>query len=164
MRESGQRDYAGPTLDAWPCCEDVRHNLAAPHTACYSIRLLQSSAKCEEWYTIYIYRRKGYDVSFKLKAIEGVEKKFKEATALEFYVDPSWMSVIEGCAKCWVGYKPRPGVHAGPRSNAGVRRVYTERNKCLESNLRKNGNCFKLPITDRKFWGEGSNKEIQFEC
>ena len=73
-------------------------------------------------------KRKGYDVSFKLKAIECAEKKSKEATAREFNVDPSWMSVIEGYAKCMVANKRRPGVDAWPRLNAGVRGVLKETN------------------------------------
>ena len=65
-------------------------------------------------------KRKGYDVSFKLKAIECAEKKSKELVAHEFNVNLSSISIIGGCAKSMVGNKHRPGVDAGPRLNARV--------------------------------------------
>ena len=72
--------------------------------------------------------RKGYDVSFKLKAIEYAEKKSKEVAAHEFNVDLSLMSVIKGCAKCMFGNKRLPGVDAWPCLNAGVQGVLKEIN------------------------------------
>ena len=42
-------------------------------------------------------RRKSYDISFKLKAVESAEKKLKEATAREFFGDDS--TILSACSK-----------------------------------------------------------------
>ena len=42
-------------------------------------------------------RKKSYDISFKLKAVESAEKKSKEAAAREFCVDDS--TIRSACSK-----------------------------------------------------------------
>ena len=63
-------------------------------------------------------KRKCYDISFKLKAIECAEKESKEAAA----------HVTKGSGECMVGNKRQPGLDAGPCLNARVRGVLKEIN------------------------------------